>query len=354
MRKITLLFLSILTMGQLQAYQEPPFTYHLGGYFGQNFADESSKMRDNALFGIRGTVMLTPFYGINFGYERLNSIDVKESTSTIDVDRFYGQIEVDGEEQYHVVPYITLGAGYELLSSDIIVDGRKYDVSQAYISGGLGFRYNFIPELSIFVEGNALWKTDTTDLDTNFIGGLVYHVNATTCDNTYVTERLKARPAERTTLHVGAVNPVSGWKKSVTVPARSAAVRKPPFRTAAATPVPVRSSHRSVPISKRVTVVPVKKSKVKKRHSQTGRAKMHKVSHTGGYYVLLGAYKTKSGLDSMLKKLRKHHVPYMLRDNQSRKLTYVMAGVYPDLHTARKALGRLKKIQPDAYIRRMK
>ena len=240
------------------------------------------------------------------------------------------------------------------MSSDIIVDGRKYDVSQAYISGGLGFRYNFIPELSIFVEGNALWKTDTTDLDTNFIGGLVYHVNATTCDNTYVTERLKARPAERTTLHVGAVNPVSGWKKSVTVPARSAAVRKPPFRTAAATPVPVRSSHRSVPISKRVTVVPVKKSKVKKRHSQTGRAKMHKVSHTGGYYVLLGAYKTKSGLDSMLKKLRKHHVPYMLRDNQSRKLTYVMAGVYPDLHTARKALGRLKKIQPDAYIRRMK
>ena len=355
MRKITLLFLSILTMGQLQAYQEPPFTYHLGGYFGQNFADKSSRMRDNALFGIRGTVMLTPFYGINIGYERLNSIDIKESTSTIDVDRFYGQIEVDGEEQYHVVPYITLGAGYELLSSDIVVDGRKYDVSQAYISGGLGFRYNFIPELSIFVEGNALWKTDTTDLDTNLVGGLVYHVNATTCDDTYVTERLKERPSERTTLHVGAVNPVSGWKKSVTVPARTAAVRKPPFRTTATTPVV--STDRSVPISKRVSVVPVKQSNAKKKkkaHIQKKRVKTHKVSHSGGYYVLLGAYKTKSGLQSMLKKLRKNHVPYMLRDNQSRKLTYVMAGVYPDLLTARKALGKLKKIQPDAYIRRMK
>ena len=346
MRKITLLFLSILIAGQLQAYQEPPFTYHLGGYFGQNFTDDSSKMRDNALVGIRGTVMLTPFYGINIGYERLNSIDIKESASTIDVDRFYGQIEVDGEEQYHVVPYVTLGAGYEMLSSDIMVGGKKYDVSQAYISGGLGFRYNFIPELSIYVEGNALWKTDTTDLDTNLVGGLVYHVNATTCDDTYVTERLKERPAERTTLHVGAINPVSGWKKSVTVPARTTAVRKPPFRTAATTVTSDVMAYRNVPF---------KHSHIKKKaYTRSKSVKTQKFSHSGGYYVLLGAYKTKSGLHSMLKKLRKHHVPYMLRDNQSRKLTYVMAGVYPDLHTARKALGKLKKIQPDAYIRRMK
>jgi len=345
MRKLSFLILCALGLNQLQADQEPPFTYHFGAHFGQNFADSSSKMRDNALYGIRGTVMLTPFYGLNFGIDRLDSIDVKESASTIDVTRFYAQIEVDGEEQYHVVPYITMGAGYEMLSSDIVVDGHKYDVSQAYLSAGLGFRYNFIPELSFYVEGNGLWKTDTTDIDTNILAGFVYHVNATTCDDTYVTERLHEKPEERTKLHVGKVNALSGWKK---LSDKRESVRTNSF---------LKPAHKSAPraekkITKVKPVVTAKKKVIKaKRHTKKHSA------HTavnGGYYILLGAYKTKSALNTMLRKLDKKGISYMLRDNQSKKLTYVMVGAYANLTKAKKALYKLRRIQPDAYIRRMR
>jgi len=354
MRKISFLILCALGLNQIQADQEPPFTYHVGAHFGQNFADSSSKMRDNALYGIRGTVMLTPFYGLNFGIDRLDSIDIKESASTIDVTRFYGQIEIDGEEQYHVVPYITMGAGYEMLSSDVVVDGHKYDVSQAYLSAGLGFRYNFIPELSFYVEGNGLWKTDTTDVDTNFLAGFVYHVNATTCDDTYVTERLQEKPEERTKLHVGKVNALSGWRKTVGVETK---VHKKPFSATAKTNIDV-SKQKPVMHKRPVKVAPVvMKSTKTKSVQKTKIVKKSKRVHTpvnGAYYVLLGAYKTDKGLKEMLQKLDKRGVSYILRDNHSKKLTYVMAGAYPTLQKAKSALRKLKRIQPDAYIRRMR
>ena len=349
MKKLSFLILFALGLTQLQAEQEPPFTYHMGMHFGQNFADTSSKMRDNALYGIRGTVMLTPFYGLVLGYDRLDSIDLKDTSGTTDVQRLYGLIEVDGEEQFHVVPYITFGVGYEMLSDDVVVNGHKYDVSQAYLTGGLGFRYNFIPEMSIFIEGNALWKTDTTDVDYNALAGVMYHFNATSCDNTYITERLREKPKERTTLHVGAVNAISGWKKPVPgkpgrFPAKAVAPKtKHMFTAKPATRMPQ-------------AVKSVQKRVVHKRESSVSRKPKHtkKRVHRGGYYVVLGAFKTQKGLQSLLKKLDTKGISYILRDNRRKKLTYVLAGVYPSLHNAKKALKKLKSVQHDAYIRRMR
>jgi cell division septation protein DedD len=352
MKKISLLILFALGMVQLQASQEPPFTYHADVHFGQNFADENSKMRDDALYGIRGTVMLTPFYGLSLGYDRIDSIDIKESSGTVDLQRIYGLIEVDGEEQYHVVPYITFGAGYEILSHDVVANGHKYDISQAYLTGGLGFRYNFIPEISIFAEGNALWKTDTTDIAYTMLAGVMYHFNATTCDNTYVTERLKEKPKEKTTLHVGAVNAVSSWDSAPDRSAKRKAFFKKTKKTQPLHQVqvaeeikPVKKSlvsHKVVK-AKKVTPRPSKKKVVKKS-----------VPYKGGYYIALGAFKTQKGLQTLLHKLDKKNIPYILKDSRSKKLTYVLAGVYPNAAKARQALKQLKKIQPDAYIRRMK
>ncbi len=348
MKKISFLILFALGMTQLQAEQEPPFTYHLGVHFGQNFADSNSKMRDNALYGIRGTVMLTPFYGLVLGYDRLDSIDLKDTSGTTDVQRLYGLIEVDGKEQYHVVPYITFGAGYEILSNDVIVSGHKYDVSQAYLTGGLGFRYNFIPEMSLFIEGNALWKTDTTDVDYTALAGVVYHFNATTCDNTYVTERLKERPQERTTLHVGAINAVSGWGKRF--PVQKAAFRKSPFtRKRVQKDMPVTIPDRMV----RPVVISEAQQKVS-HHAVAKKNHTKRTNYHSGYYVALGAFKTKKGLHNFLRKLDMKQVPYILKDNRHKQLTYVLAGVYPSAQNARKALVKLKKIQHDAYVTRLR
>jgi cell division septation protein DedD len=351
MKNISFLILFALGMVQLQASQEPPFSYHAGVHFGQNFTDENSKMRDDALYGIRGTVMLTPFYGLVVGYDRIDSIDIKESSGTVDLQRIYGLIEVDGEEQYHVVPYITFGAGYEILSDDIVSNGHKYDISQAYLTGGLGFRYNFIPEISIFAEGNALWKTDTTDIAYTMLAGVVYHFNATTCDNTYVTERLKEKPKEKTTLHVGAVNAVSRWNTTPDAPEKKSTFfrktkKTEPLHNVSKKTKSVKKSFAAPKVVKAKSVVTPRLTKKKVVKKST--------SYKGGYYVSLGAFKTKKGLQTLLHKLDKKNIPYILKDSKSKKLTYVLAGVYPSIAKARQALKQLKKIQPDAYIRRMK
>ena len=348
MKKLKLITAALCSAVALQAAQDP-FTYHLSGYFGKNMADKSSKMRDDSLYGIRGTTMLTSFYGLSLGYERIDKIDIKESSKTVDLQRIYTQIQVDGEEQYHVVPYITLGVGYEFLSDDISVKGNKYDVSQAYVSAGLGFRYNFIPELSVMLEANTLWKTDTSDLAYNGIVGLVYHVNATTCDNTYVTERIKERPLERNVLHTGSVNNLSGWKDHVN--GRSKRVPQEittPVRDERKI-VHKRTMHRnSVIISK---VKPIRKVHV--YHKRHFKHRKTKVSLARGYYIMLGAYKEQKSVQKMVSKLEKQNISYLLKDNHKKRLTYVVAGTYSNRLAAQKELRKLRTIQKDAYIAKM-
>ena len=349
MKKISMIALLLAGLTQIHAQErEAPFTYHLGLHFGKNYTDSSSKMRDNALYGIRTTVMLTPFYGLSLGYDRMESIDIKESPDTIDAQRYYMQIEVDGEEQYHTVPYITLGVGYEDLSKDIYVrdettgKSNKYDVSQLYISGGLGFRYNFIPELSLYAEGNVLYKTDTTDVDYNLLAGLQYHINATTCDKTYVTDRLREKPQEQTVLHTGPVNVYSTWEKAH--PPRSA--------------VKATGSGKSAGMKRTHRKAKAQKAAAKRRHHLTHRRADHtprKGDATGGgYYVVLGAYKTEKALNTQIRRLERAKIPYLLRDSSRKGMTYVLSGAYPTRSKAVHALKRLKKIQRDAYIAKMK
>ncbi len=341
MKKISLLSLTLFCAITLFA-KEPVFTYHAGGYFGKNFADTNSMMRDDTLYGIRGTVMLTPFYGINVGYERMDKIDIKDSGSTIDLQRLYTQIEVDGEEQYHVVPYITIGMGYEFLSNDIVINGKKHDVSQAFLSGGLGFRYNFIPELSIFAEGNTIWKIDTSDVDYTALLGLMYHINATTCDDTYVTERMNEKPQERNVIHVGSVNNLSGWDK----PGSKAALSKKPKVTKSV--IIDEKPQKAVKIVQKLTSPKVKKSyKVKYPVAK----KAHKTS--GAYYISVGAFRTKSGLLSVQKKLKKADIPYNTKKGSKTALTYVVVGPFDTRSKARKKLSAVKRVQSDAYIAKL-
>ncbi len=330
MKKISLLSLTLFCATALFA-KEPVFTYHAGGYFGKNFTDTNSMMRDDTLYGIRGTVMLTPFYGINLGYERMDKIDIKNSSDTIDLQRLYTQIEVDGEEQYHVVPYITVGIGYEFLSNDIVINGKKHDVSQAYLSGGLGFRYNFIPELSIFAEGNTIWKIDTSDVDYTALLGVMYHINATTCDDTYVTERMNEKPQERNVIHVGKVNNLSGWNK----------------------PDTKRVSTKKIEAKKSVIIDEQPQKAVKIVQKLRSAKEKKSLMTLGNYYIAVGAFRTKSGLSNVVKKLKKADIPYSIKKGTKTDLTYVMVGPFDTKSKARKKLHSVKRVQKDAYIAKL-
>jgi hypothetical protein len=112
--------------------------------------------------GVRGDFYLDQLYHIDLGYENLGSYEFSNLSQSTDIQRFYTQFTSDGEEEYSIVPSVGFIAGYELTSDDI-----SEFKSQPYLGLGLGFRYNFVNNFNILLDGKALWKTDTKNVNYN-------------------------------------------------------------------------------------------------------------------------------------------------------------------------------------------
>jgi cell division septation protein DedD len=152
---------------------EDTLLYELEPIVGYNNFDSDSKMQNNLFYGIRGTVYANSYYAYRLSYERADKVKYDTSKyfaqKSTDVQRISGDILMSGEEEYNVVPYVLLGVGYELLS-----DETSYDVSQGYISTGLGFKYQMPNNLSFNLEGRVFKKFDTKDVDYALNIGLGY------------------------------------------------------------------------------------------------------------------------------------------------------------------------------------
>ena len=138
--------------------------YEIDPVLSYNNFDSSSKMESTFMYGIRGTLPANDYYAYRLSYQRSDNVHYASSAQftekTTDVQRISGQVLMHGEEEYNVVPYILLGLGFESLS-----DETTHDVSQGYVEGGLGFKYNLYNNLYANVEGSVLKKFDTDDVD---------------------------------------------------------------------------------------------------------------------------------------------------------------------------------------------
>lgn len=168
MKKIALYtflsFSSVLIAQDVIKYEiEPTISY--------NSFDSSSKMESTFMYGIRGTIYQNSYYGYRLSYERADDVhyDNTSTKKTTDLQRISGQIIVNGEEEYNVIPYILLGGGYEILSNE-----TTHDVSQGYVEGGIGFKYHMNNDLIFDLETRALKKFDTDDIDYLVSFGLGY------------------------------------------------------------------------------------------------------------------------------------------------------------------------------------
>ncbi len=162
-------FLSLSTV--LNAQDLPQ--YEISSTIGYNNFDGSSKMESKVMYGIRATAYTNEYYGYQLSYDIADSVRYSDSPENTNMHRFSGQIIINGEEEYKVLPYIMLGGGYELLSNE-----TTHDVSQGFIDGGIGFRYLMREDISVNIEGKVLRKFDTDDIDYTMNVGVGYMFGA--------------------------------------------------------------------------------------------------------------------------------------------------------------------------------
>ncbi len=163
-------FLSLFTALNAQDVAQ----YEISPTIGYNNFDDSSKMQSKVMYGIRATAYTNEYYGYQLSYEIADNVRYSTLSKNTNMHRFSGQIIINGEEEYKVLPYIILGGGYELLSNE-----TTHDVSQGFIDGGIGFRYLMKKNISINIEGKVLKKFDTNDMDYTMNFGVGYMFGST-------------------------------------------------------------------------------------------------------------------------------------------------------------------------------
>ena len=179
--------------------------YEVEPTVGYNSFDSASKMESDITYGIRATAYMNEFYGYRIGYERADDIkyDVPittpDSKKRTDMQRISTALLISGEEEYNVIPYLFAGLGYEFLSNE-----TNSDVSQAYIDGGLGFKYMFLNNLNMNIEAKILKKFDTSDMDFGVNFGFGYMLGGSLSSDKYESDDfndvLKNKHSENSTL----------------------------------------------------------------------------------------------------------------------------------------------------------
>jgi cell division septation protein DedD len=318
MKKFALL--TILSLSSLLSAQEV-IKYEIEPTIGYNSFDGNSYMESTFLYGIRGTVNPNRYYGYRLSYQRSDDIhyDDKSPKKTTDLQRVSGQILINGEKEYNIIPYILVGGGYEILSDEI-----KNDVSQAYVEGGIGFKYHMHNNVIFDIEATAMKKFDTDDIDYMVNFGLGY---------LFDPSRKVYKPIPAITQKPLKVKPTTPVAKNKPVTIK---------------PIPVKNDIETLYTFKEEKVLKKKPKKVLAINSKKSTA-------TGSnYYIQMDIWYKKEN-ERLLSKLESAGYLFEIRDAKRLKkdVQLVLVGPYKNSRDAKKAYKKLRKIKKDAFITKM-
>jgi len=320
MKKFALL--TILSLSSLLSAQEV-VKYEIEPTIGYNTFDSSSKMESTFLYGIRGTIYPNSYYGYRVSYERSDDLhyDSTSTKKTTDLQRLSGQILINGEEEYNVIPYILIGGGYEILS-----DETKHDVSQAYVEGGIGFKYHMQNSIIFDLEAKALKKFDTDDIDYMVNFGLGYLFDP--------SKTVYKRP------EVSVLD-----EKPIIVKPKKAVVKKNPQ---VIKPIPVKS--------KVETLYTFNEDNTHKKELKKDLPTTSKIDNYSNlnYYVQMEVwYKTEN--EKLLSKLESAGYNFDIKDANrlNKDVQLLLVGPYTTAKDAKRAWKKLRKIKKDAFIIKM-
>ncbi len=340
MKKIALLtFLSVSSI-----IAQDGIKFEVEPTIGYNKFDGDSKMKDSFMYGLRGTAYINCYYAYRLNYQRSDDVHYKNnssSTSTIadstkvkttDVQRVSAQLLMSGEEDYHVIPYILLGLGYESLS-----DETKYDVSQTYVEAGVGFKHNWLNNLYATLEGNVLRKFDTKDIDYGVTFGVGYMFGEK--DDNRVEEY------KPTTFMNSTPEPIVESTRTYKVPASSGVSTKPVI-------API--SKYSFEEESSASVSPTTYSSSEPVSSFIENASYDVVDNSineNSYYIQVAAW-FKSEDPRLLTKLDNSGLAYEVANEvrKGRDAKIVKVGPYLSYADAKADLKTVKRIKRDSYI----
>jgi len=299
---------------------------------GLNSFDSSEPLDSATSLGIRGDFYLDDLYHIDLGYDNMSDVSVKNRSQDIKVERLYTQFSADGKEEYHVVPTVSIGLGAEKQTSSSDSD------TQGFLSLGVGFRYNVSNSFNFLLGTKALLKTTDRTINYHTTFGMGYLIDEAPANNekddveeVIIPQKKLDIPEKRVDISTQfapkKLPPVQvqipDTKELAVVPAQIPAVSAP-----TAVPVQTVTTRRSMPV----------RSVVK----QSRRPK-----EIIGKYIQVGAY-AKSRPTAMLNRLARSGQHIVLR-HQGR-ITKALVGPFKSESEARRALAKVRKISPKAFI----
>lgn len=181
--------MSVLSLGTntLKA-QTQDVSITVSPYVSYNWWNENIALKNSPFYGARVGFGFGPFFEIRanaekslnlktaigktswnpFNEETLNKIDGMDT----DITRFGGEVKINLLNGYSVAPYITGGAGVQILnynpfdynSADGALQDARLKESQLYWTAGLGLKVNFSPRIALALEGrNVRFNMDANN-----------------------------------------------------------------------------------------------------------------------------------------------------------------------------------------------
>ncbi len=290
--------------------------------------------------GIRGDFYLDGLYHIDVGYDDLGHVKRKNSSQSVKVSRLFAQFSADGEEEYHVVPSMSVGVGYEKQS------GESSD-SQPFISAGVNFRYNVTNSLNFLLGTKALWKTSGRDVNFHTTFGVGYLIGEEPVNNQEEIQRVEEIkiPDRKLDIKTQFSNQiVTNQPNSQNFsPIATSNQELPPPNELSLAQAPketiVKNSYENGILPPPTTVEAPKYVPVKSDYNQNINSK--------NYFIQVAAY-SKYQPTSLLTRLANLGNHIILRHQGS--ITKALVGPYSSEYQARAALRRIKPIARSAFI----
>ena len=322
MKNITLIFLLFYSI----VFAKTELSVSVGK---ESFSNKENLISPTSM-GIRGDFYLDDLYHLDFGYDNLGSVARKGSSTKIDIDRFYTQFSADGEEEYHVVPTLSIGAGYERQK------GLNAN-SQPFLSLGVGFRYNVSNNFNFVFGTKALWKTDDSVINYTGSFGLGYMLDDEPVNNEKEKEEviIPKKKLDLTPQKTKVLKKKCCIAKSFK-PEKTQAKLVPPI-----TDLPTDDTK----VGDEPIVLDDKEMAVKQNTKIV--KKSIKPTIKNGYFIQVGAYQ-KYRPTAKLNRLAKSGYHIILRHRGS--MTKILLGPYESRDITYKKLNEVKKIVPQAFL----
>ncbi len=313
--------------------------------YGYNDFDDTEIFKDHRNFyGIRVGIYQDNCFGFQLGYERAENVincnncegkysrytakgTCKGSNCNVDASRIYANTLYHLNTNSALTPYGLVTLGYEMLDDD------DYNPSQVFAGAGIGARYAFTNSFGIFAETKFLQKFDHSETDILATFGLSYMFG-----NEAATTQIMH---ETTSIIVPTITP---QKTEVILEKNNyESVQYPSYE-----------ENEAIVLDESVSfiedsVIIIAESDVYEEADPIviDMSKEH-------YYIQLVALSS-SSTDPYLRKLQRrgfHNIEVKEVSRDRKTLAIVVAGPYMSRYEASQDLPSLRRVSPDAFIKK--